>query len=296
MHYVEVCSIKINLTLRVLGRREDGYHELHSLFWRLSSPEVLEISLSEEDSLSVVGGVISGANLVDEARSFLRTRFAGEPPPLSLRLFKHLPIGGGVGAGSGNAAALLCWHARAYACGIVDPAEYAALGADISFLASGHDLALADGIGERLVAVDAGGLRKRALKTAIFFPKWTIATKEAYEAIDRRREANVSPLPTIEEARTESLGILASLSEGKTVGLLPNDFLSCFSKHNICYNTLYDLFEKTGALAWGLCGSGSGCFAIYDGGDGEAFVRMHAGVTAAENGPFSWISKSLVVE
>ena len=57
MTHIEPCSIKINLNLRIFGRKPNGYHELHTLFWRRPSPEVLTVRFAEgeesPDKLSV---------------------------------------------------------------------------------------------------------------------------------------------------------------------------------------------------------------------------------------------------
>jgi 4-diphosphocytidyl-2-C-methyl-D-erythritol kinase len=301
MIFKEECSIKINLTLRVLGKREDGYHDIHSLFWRRRSPEVLEIRESGDcDCLMVDGADIPGENLITRACRYLRSRYRDNPlPPLDMRLVKHLPMGSGVGAGSGNAAALLRWFFNEHAPGDgSNLCDAASIGADVAFLASDYDLALADGIGEKLESLDgpSGGLD---LPAVIMFPEWRSDTAEAYASLDGSRETgSLALLPlSAPDAREESLTVLRGLKERRGLGLLPNDFISCDTRHCERYGVLYRIMEKAGALAWGLCGSGSSCFALFDDRDGkDAISRLMRYIEPEGSSRFSWLHKTLVLE
>ena len=294
------CSIKINLTLRVFGKREDGYHYIHSLFWRRRSPEVLEIrGQAERDCLLVEGADIPGENLITRACRYLRAKYADKPlPPLDMRLEKHLPMGSGIGAGSGNAAALLRWFFSEHA--LNDPSGAygaASIGTDVAFLASDYDLAIAEGIGEKLEGLDEpGGLD---LSAVILFPEWRSDTAEAYVSLDGVREEGPPPLD-LSDAREESFSVLRGLKERKRLGLLPNDFIACASKHRERYDMLYGIMEKAGALAWGLCGSGSSCFALFDDKDGkngkDAISRFMHYVEPGGSSRFSWLHKTLILE
>jgi 4-diphosphocytidyl-2-C-methyl-D-erythritol kinase len=295
------CSIKINLTLRVLSKREDGYHDIHSLFWRRLSPEVLEIrGWADFDRLLVDGADIPGENLITRACRYLRSRYKDKLlPPLDMRLVKHLPMGSGVGAGSGNAAALLRWFFDEHAPGDHGSvSEVASIGADVAFLASDYDLALAGGIGEKLECLDgpSGGLD---LPAVIMFPEWRNDTAEAFASLDGSREAGsekLSPLSAT-DARKESLAVLRGLKERKRLGLLPNDFIACDPRHGERYGVLYGIMEKAGALAWGLCGSGSSCFALFDDRDGkDAISRLMRYIKPEGSSRFSWLHKTLVLE
>ncbi len=290
MHFIETCSIKINLNLRVLRRRDDGYHEIHSLFWRRKSPEVLEITAgARQDTLQVAGASIPGENLLIKVCSFLRTRFGSEAlPPLEMRLSKFLPMGSGIGAGSGNAAALLRWFARSGGCALPELSEMGRLGADVAFLASRYDLALADGIGEELEGLD----ETLDLPGVILFPTWSSDTREAYARIDHMRETQTERPVVVsrEEARRESRDILKRLKGRKFLGFLPNDFMLCHADHLLCYNDAYSIFEESGALAWGLCGSGSSCFALF------ASRTNLADALSSRLERFPWLQKIMVME
>lgn len=111
----ELARAKINLTLRVLGRRADGFHALESLVAFAETHDVVE--LDPEDGLSLdvegpFGGALDGNNLVSRAAEAAKA--AGNAVMLGrFRLVKHLPVAAGLGGGSADAAAALRLIARA---------------------------------------------------------------------------------------------------------------------------------------------------------------------------------------
>jgi 4-diphosphocytidyl-2-C-methyl-D-erythritol kinase len=287
--FARPCPIKINLTLRVLGRRKDGYHEIQTLFWRIPSPEIIEVSLAgEADSLSVFGAEIDGENLITKSCRFLRERYGDKVPYFDVKLFKRLPAGSGVGAGSGNAAGFIRGAASICGLGVRDVSRDAAeLGADVAFLASGYDLAFASGIGERMEEVNVyDGL---ALPALIFFPRWSSGTKAAYAELDRLRGGNHNR--PHHAYRDEALGILRNLAKGSRVGMLPNDFTSCMEEYEEQYGSLYGAADDAGAIAWGLCGSGSASFVIFSEDNLAGKDALLRRVLIGEPEKFAWVTK-----
>src|SRR5262249_44108381 len=106
---------KINLTLRVLGRRHDGFHDLVS--WMQPIDWHDELAIQERDSEGVElscdqPGLTTGPdNLIHRAINALATRL-GRTPAFDIRLTKRLPVGGGLGGGSADAAAALIGMSR----------------------------------------------------------------------------------------------------------------------------------------------------------------------------------------
>ena len=286
--YIEPCSIKINLNLRVFGRRLDGYHELHTLFWRRPSPEVLTIHSADrnnfQDELTVYGAKIPGENLVVRVLDGLRAQDPAvqELPPLEIGLYKFLPMGSGVGAGSGNAAALFKCAQRMGASRCTE--KSAAYGADVAFLASSANLAYAEGVGEKLTAVN----EELELPGMLLFPKWFSSTRTAYSLLDAFRKEEVEGT-TLTQAREESQDLLKKLIAREKVGLLPNDFLPIILPHHLEYATVFNSAESLGALAWGLCGSGSALFVLFS--DVEPLFSLQRLLAGAE-----WIEKIWVLE
>lgn len=98
---------KVNLFLRILGKRPDGYHELASLFYRVDHlSDELTLSLAEEDSFVCDHPAIPPENLVTAAVALFR-RKTGRSFPVALRLQKRIPLQAGLGGGSSNAATTL---------------------------------------------------------------------------------------------------------------------------------------------------------------------------------------------
>ncbi|WP_455599055.1 GHMP family kinase ATP-binding protein [Cloacibacillus sp.] len=211
------------------------------------------------DSLDVEGMPIMGENLVTKALLTARKYTAGIPP-LKIRLKKFFPAGSGIGAGSGNAAALLGWLRENFALKMTAE-QIGKLGADVAFLASGSEIAEARGVGELLTP--AGEAPK--LGWILAFPKWGSNTKEAYAKLDAMRDdAGGYYAPTAEEIAKESAEYLEKLQNRRCNGRLPNDFFPVLAAEHREYGIAEEIAAATGACGWGLCGSGSAFFGLYD--------------------------------
>ena len=144
---------KINLGLSVLGVRENGYHDLHSLMVPLTVGDDLEIRAAEALTLRVEGAELptDERNLVFRAaRAYLDA--AGVTGGADIVLHKRLPLASGLGGGSSDAATTLLALAELYPSDVDLPALALGLGADVPFFLLG-DAALAQGVGERLIPV-----------------------------------------------------------------------------------------------------------------------------------------------
>ncbi|WP_373355173.1 4-(cytidine 5'-diphospho)-2-C-methyl-D-erythritol kinase [Pseudoroseicyclus sp. CXY001] len=145
---------KVNLALRVTGRRADGYHELSSLVIFAGVADVLEIAPADGLTLSVdgprAGGVPGdGRNLVLAAAGRLREA-RGVTAGAALRLTKYLPHGAGIGGGSSDAAAALTGLAELWGVAPLSAEEALPLGADLPVCLAAPTPQLMAGIGERL--------------------------------------------------------------------------------------------------------------------------------------------------
>lgn len=263
MRFVLPVFAKLNLTLRVVGRRDDGYHNLVSAFVRVPSAEVLYITPPEEES-GCSGGdeitissseiVIEGENILQKTLNLARARGV-KIPPLRIEIVKSLFPGSGLGAGSGNAASLLKWLAvRDPDFGWMDLAK--TIGADVPFLFSGFSSALVTQIGEALEP-----LSPLLLKGVVIFPDWSVGTGGAYESLDLACGGRY-PLSELESV-IELKRVYGALRAGEKVGLLPNDFAPPLMDRFKGYQELFDLFEDWGCLGWGITGSGGAAFALF---------------------------------
>src|SRR5271163_3145887 len=140
---------KINLDLRVLHKRADGFHELRTIFQTISLADTIEVEYQQgRTKLELKSNIDIPANLIVKAAdiSMRAMRAKGQ---LRIRLTKRIPMGGGLGGGSSNAAAVLL-ALPALAGTPVDVEKMAAaLGSDVPFFLHGGTI-LALGRGEEL--------------------------------------------------------------------------------------------------------------------------------------------------
>ncbi|MWK58679.1 4-(cytidine 5'-diphospho)-2-C-methyl-D-erythritol kinase [Pseudomonas otitidis] len=148
---------KLNLMLHILGRRPDGYHELQTLFQFLDHGDELGFSLREDGEIHLrteVSGVPHDSNLIVRAARSLQ-QASGTRLGADIWLDKRLPMGGGIGGGSSDAATTLLGldHLWRTHLGEERLAELGlALGADVPVFVRGR-AAFAEGVGERLQPV-----------------------------------------------------------------------------------------------------------------------------------------------
>ena len=148
---------KLNLFLHIVGQRENGYHELESIFQFLDFGDTLAIhptTNSEISLLTPIPGVRNKDNLIVKAAELLQ-KASGTKMGAEIKLTKRLPMGGGIGGGSSNAATILLALNRLWKVDLSDH-ELAkiglSLGADVPIFVKGH-AAFAQGVGEILTPV-----------------------------------------------------------------------------------------------------------------------------------------------
>jgi 4-diphosphocytidyl-2-C-methyl-D-erythritol kinase len=170
---------KLNLFLRITGRRPDGYHDLQTLFQILDWGDELRFELDDSGTISRVAdvaGVPEAEDICVRAAHLLRDR-CGVRTGVRIELFKHIPLGAGLGGGSSDAATVLCALNQLWCCGLTrrQLAEIGLeLGADVPVFVNGHS-AWAEGKGEKLKAVTLG--RRYYV---LVFPGINISTAEIF--------------------------------------------------------------------------------------------------------------------
>jgi 4-diphosphocytidyl-2-C-methyl-D-erythritol kinase len=170
---------KINLALRVLGKRPDGYHELHTVFQEIDLCDRLEFHPSHDWSLEIAGSDLDPGetNLITRAAR----RLAGDAShPLRARvvLHKNIPSGGGLGGGSSNAAVTLMGLNRLWQLGYDESrlsTLAAHLGSDCTFFLHGG-LAIGRGRGEVIELVDD----TISTEIVLVIPPFGVSTAEVY--------------------------------------------------------------------------------------------------------------------
>ena len=166
---------KLNLFLHVLGRRPDGYHELQTVFRLVDRADRMRIALRDDGELRFAGP-FGDENLCLRAARLLRQE-SGSRLGAELSLEKKLPVGGGMGGGSSDAATALLVLNRLWKLGLKRARLQeigAKLGADVPFFLFGRS-ALGEGTGERLTALDLP-----PAWYVVVAPQVTVSTKEIF--------------------------------------------------------------------------------------------------------------------
>ena len=194
---------KINLFLRVTGRRGDGYHELDSVFLPLSlADEIrLEIRAANEPAVTVNCNLPELARLKNNLAARAARAFMSEfdlVADISIDLEKHIPLGAGLGGGSSDAATILCMMAAAAQ--LTDEAAMStlrrialSLGADVPFFLDPRPSRVT-GIGERIV--ELAGLPRIPIVIAV--PPFEVSTAAIFRALEAGAWSGPAPDDHIE--------------------------------------------------------------------------------------------------
>ena len=188
-------NAKTNLLLRVLGRRPDGYHEIETIFHTLSLADTISIEPTTSDEIEVDmhaetsprGGLpLASDNLVSVAARKL-IEADGRTHGARIEIVKRIPIGAGLGGGSGNAAGVLAGLNEMWGLGL-DSGTLATLaleiGADVPYCLTGGT-ALATGLGERTTPLTA----PETLWFALGVSGEPLLTRDVYEEFEAHRDA-----------------------------------------------------------------------------------------------------------
>ena len=248
---------KINLDLRVLGPRLDGYHELRTVFQSIALHDVIEC-VPREGPLTIecdaAGVPLDGSNLVWRAAEALWRALRRRTPAQNvlIRLQKHIPLQAGLGGGSADAAAALMGLAKLWRVP-VRPAQLtdvaATLGADVPFFLSGGT-ALGLGRGDEVYPL--ADLPRHWI--VLLVPGFGVSSSDAYEWYDAERDSGH-----------------ASLREAQYVpGPWPsraaqmiNDLEPPIARHHPEIDHMKLALRRAGALAAAMSGSGSTVFGLF---------------------------------
>ena len=260
---VEVLAqAKINLRLRVLAREANGYHQLETLFLRLSLADTVRVRhTSGERTLDITGDVDLGALGPTEENLAWRAATAylsatGQTGGFAIDIEKRIPIGGGLGGGSADAGAVLRLLDAASDSPLGETglmAIAAMLGADVPFLTSDLPYALAWVRGERMLALEPPPQRRVLIVT----PAFGVDTGEAFGWLAESRAGNS------DECTTPVILDPASLSQWDSIAsVASNDFEPVVvSRHPGIGTALTSLRQGRFEMAM-LSGSGSSFFGI----------------------------------
>ena len=256
---VEKAPAKINLTLHVVSRRSDGYHEIESLVAFAAAADVLRLTPGPSLSLHVSGptGAASGAvrdNLVLKAAHALAAQIEGLKLG-RIALSKRLPVAAGLGGGSSDAAAALRLLARVNRIASDDPRlmqAARATGADVPVCLDPRPR-LMRGIGEILSAP----LDLPRLPAVLVNPSVAVATKEVFAALRLEGSSLSKQLPAFEVHSIETL--LPALAESR------NDLeSSAIRLQPLIADVLAELRGLPACRVARMSGSGATCFGLFE--------------------------------
>ncbi len=178
---------KLNLFLHITGRRDDGYHELQTAFQFLDYCDELQFEITQDlniELLTPITGVNNNDNLIVRAARILQQQ-ASVSKGVKISLSKYLPMGGGLGGGSSNAATTLVALNQLWRCKVshTELSEIGLrLGADVPIFIHGS-AAWAEGIGEKLTSISLS-----EPWYVVIFPNCHISTAEIFSAVELTRD------------------------------------------------------------------------------------------------------------
>ena len=248
---------KLNLTLDVLGKREDGYHDLQSVMQTVSIRDDIELDIGTGKPwkllCSVEGIPTDETNLAWKAAKVYCDAMKKDPNGIEIRITKRIPSGAGMGGGSADAAAVLRALNRHYGnpLSVFALAELGAqVGSDVPFCVL-CGTAMVEGRGERLRKLPD-------LPDCIFVvvkPEFSVSTPELYRKID---EVSIAKRPNHQAMESALLaGDLRKVAEN-----VYNVFDPVVTADHLELNYIKSLMHQYGAVSYQMTGSGSAVFGI----------------------------------
>lgn len=254
----EYAPSKINLFLDVIRKREDGYHDLGTLFQTVDVGDTVTANLREDGVVTLAYSKPQDypveSDLVYRAALALKEYAQKESLGADLFLEKVMPLGAGLGGGSADAAATLRLLNRLWDLNY-EPAVLegigAKLGADVPFLVRGGS-AFAEGIGERLTFIEPLDLPEGAV-LLIATPHDAVPTKDAYAGVPKSGPDRWERYKELAQSRDNVLQPSALFNAFET---------SVFPKHPLVASMKAKMLEL-GATAALMSGSGASVFGIF---------------------------------
>jgi 4-diphosphocytidyl-2-C-methyl-D-erythritol kinase len=255
---------KLNLTLEVLARREDGLHGLRSVMVPVDIFDELYVEVAQNGSFSCDVPELQSGNLVERALNALGVS------GFRVELRKAIPTGAGMGGGSSDAAAVLLAAQRGVF-GAPPQVDYLSaarsLGSDVPFFLT-ETAALVEGTGERVTALGP----VPPWHAVVVKPPVAVSTTWAYGQID------AATRPTRARNQSVSLQMGEALQRGdfeRTVALMQNDFHDVLAPSTPEIAASLDALRAAGAQKPMLTGSGSCVFALTQTADEAAAIAQH---------------------
>ena len=288
---------KVNLYLGVLSERDDGYHEICSVLVPISLCDSIRIEPTDGEIETLViasdgvdpdavKALCSDRNIATRAAAALRDR-TGHRGGARIVIDKNIPIGGGLGGGSADAAGVLAALNRAWngGLGVDELVEIGAtLGCDVPALLHGGPVKV-EGIGERVTPIQAfGDGKKGPLWGVLANPGIGVSTRDIYSRCTSSLTSPRSGITTLVSALAE--GDMEAVSRG-----LFNSLQDVVFRKYPAIEMLAERLVEEGALAALVSGSGATVFGLARG--KEHAERIAAGIASAGDGTWCRVFRTL---
>ena len=285
---VEAAQAKLNLSLAITGRRDDGFHELVSLVAPIALADSLTLDVGRPLGLTCDDASlpVDGSNLVLKAAAVYVKRRPSAPTG-HFHLTKKVPHGAGLGGGSSDAAAALRLLDQASG----DPLGLevletlaAEVGSDCPFFVRGQ-AAVMRGRGERLEILPLAARAALAgRKVVLVKPPFGVPTPEAYALL-----AKAGKYRPAAQAEAELAAWIAQPAADPSA--LGNDLAAPVFAKYLALPVGLESFRRATGVNWQMTGSGSACFAFVS--DGFDHARLRADVRRAW-GPGAWVEETVI--
>ncbi|PCJ80231.1 MAG: 4-(cytidine 5'-diphospho)-2-C-methyl-D-erythritol kinase [Bacteroidetes bacterium] len=254
-------SAKINLGLRILGQRDDGYHNIESVFLPTNWCDVLEVNVLDKGEMGLLNlnctGIEVGGNSRDNtivrAHKIISETF--ELPPIKVNLLKVIPTGAGLGGGSADGSFMLKAINELCDLGIsnTELKKFASkIGSDCPFFIDNVP-ALVTGIGDEIQPLNQNhlGLSLHDIKILIIHPGIHVNTSQAFSWLDGKSKKSLD-YSALSKTPIERWG-----------GVINNDFTIPVSKRHPEISQALEMLKEAGAEYYQMTGSGASVFGLF---------------------------------
>jgi 4-diphosphocytidyl-2-C-methyl-D-erythritol kinase len=236
---------KINLDLRILGKRPDGYHELRTVFQTIDWSDLIDIDWAKDFEFSASHGPADDTNLVVRAvRAFEKA--TGVRVEAQIHLTKEIPAGAGLGGGSADAAVTFLGLQSLYGVSVPLPdlaRTLRSVGSDVPFFVHGGR-ALGTGRGDEITELDDGP----DYWLVLVLPEVSVSTAEAYSWL------------TVQDRSNNIEGFRAGFVSAQGIAVTKNDFEAPVFRRHPELKEIRDELVRVGAFNAAMSGSGSVVF------------------------------------
>ncbi|SFH72814.1 4-diphosphocytidyl-2-C-methyl-D-erythritol kinase [Tindallia magadiensis] len=255
----EKAYAKVNLSLDILGKRQDGYHEVSMIMQQISLHDLIEISTGRQPGIKITSNKsklpLNKNNLVYKAAEKLANyhQIHLQKESIIIHIEKNIPVAAGLAGGSADAAATFCalnryWKKEVAENDLMDLGKE--IGADVPYCLMGGT-ALAEGIGEKLTPLKV----KTPMWMVLVKPPFSASTAEVYKAFSmesgNRRPDNQKIIEALSEGKLSTLALfMENVLQPVTTSMVPE--IEKVQKKLLEFNAFHAMMSGSGTTVFGL--------------------------------------------